>query len=154
MINQTQYRRFLTDYLNRKDVNTAGGRSPMSQKLKLVEREFVKLYDKNPKEVFATCQSDYPKGKSIKRQKETKTKTRSLVKVDYTATQWLELRKKVFTRDNNKCIKCKAKNNLRCHHTYYLLPTYHRQLRQKAKGGPHKYLHYRLYSNRMTDRDC
>lgn len=54
--------------------------------------------------------------KKIKRKTESKKK----YKPTYHHPKWLTVRKKVFTRDKHKCLKCSSTSNLQCHHTYYV----------------------------------
>lgn len=42
------------------------------------------------------------------------------MKINYNDKRWLNKRQQVLRRDNFKCRGCGTKNELRCHHSYYI----------------------------------
>ena len=125
------YRSFLVDLLTIKGVSILKGRRVTCQKIKWVEKEYKNLYGTDPKTDFISVKDKYLIEENsfenlykTRHKKTPKTKTTGGISTaktfNYNCSDWIKKRKEVLKRDNFTCRGCESKNDLQCHHSYYI----------------------------------
>lgn len=128
---QYLYRSFLADFLTIKGVSIVKGRRVTCQKIRLMEIEYRRLYKTDPKKDFIPVkdkyyleENSYENLYKTRHKKTTKSKSTEGISPDktfnYNCSDWIKKRKEVLKRDNFTCRGCGSKNDLQCHHSYYI----------------------------------
>ena len=125
------YRSFLADLLTLKGLSIVYGRRVTCQNIKLLEKEYKIQYGSDPKKDFIPVKDKYLleensyqnlyKARHKKKRKVKPIETTNPSKTfNYNCSDWVKKRTEVLKRDSFTCRGCGSKNDLQCHHSYYI----------------------------------
>lgn len=131
---QLMFTVFIKNYLRKNGYERINGYGLTKYTEKQLKHYFKEFFKRKPEDVFEELKHDYilikrsylkeVRGLGRKSNhgysKKKNTRNKFKIKDQYLTREWLNLRKIVFERDNNKCRECGTTYNLQCHHEYYI----------------------------------